>query len=393
MSDRRRQWVPTRQGLTVAATAIACGAVGRIFGILELYIIAAALVAALIVGFISVGVRRPRVTVRRWVRPLILTAGETARVELVARRAARGWSPRFELTEPVGRDRTARLAVSPLRAGRDVSAGYRIPTERRGVLPVGPLRASRHDVLGLARFDEIVTGPAEILVSPRAYALDMPILGQSVLGEEMQTIAQRLGPGDFHSLREYVVGDEPRIIHWKASARSDELKVRQHQMQTLRRVLVVLDQNSEGDSFERAVVVAASVVYSAMQEGFTTRLVTTDGADLRGPEVVEATMHLLARIDVDHSAPLPIERDVGDGIGMLVVITRDAARGPWSVVDPLMDPTMARVVVCTDGDTGTARMLRVDARSESDLVANWARIAGTHRHRTWLAPPTKAKSA
>lgn len=392
MSGRQRRWRPTRQGVTVAFTAIACTVVGRVFGLIELYVIATALAAVVVLALVVVAVRRPRVTVRRWIRPTILPAGETARIELVARREARGWSPRFELTEPVGTERTARLTVSPLRAGHDVSAGYRIPTERRGVIEVGPLRAARYDLLGLARYDEIVTGTAEVLVSPRAYLVDMPVLGQHPLGEELARVAQRLGPGEFHSLREYVPGDEPRTIHWRASARSDGLKVRQHQMQTLRRLMIVLDQRGDPIAFERAVVVAASLVYSAVQDGFTTRLVTTDGADLRGPDVVDATMHLLARIQVDDRTMMPIERDVGDGLAVMIVITTSMADGPWGLVDAAMDPTMVRVNVCTQNPAGSGRGLRVDARREEAFLDDWVRLVGVHR-RPVAAPEPIGASA
>ena len=61
-------------------------------------------------------------------------------------------------------------------------------------------------------------------MSPRAHLLDMPLLGQGVLGRHLLALAQRLGPGDFHSLRDYVDGDEPRTIHWRASARSENLR-------------------------------------------------------------------------------------------------------------------------------------------------------------------------
>ncbi len=47
----------------------------------------------------------------------------------------------------------------------------------------------------------------------------MPELGDGILGRHLLAQSVRLGPGEFHSLREYVPGDEPRTIHWRASAR------------------------------------------------------------------------------------------------------------------------------------------------------------------------------
>ena len=100
----------------------------------------------------------------------------------------------------------------------------------------------------------------------------MPQLGQGVLGRHLLSLAQRLGPGDFHSLRDYVEGDEPRSIHWRASARSEELKVRQDTVEGLRRCVVLLDQHvpsgdAGAEAFERAVTVAASIVHSADRAG------------------------------------------------------------------------------------------------------------------------------
>ena len=253
---------PTRQGIIVIVAAVGAFVIGRLFGLLELYVIGAALLCAALVAWLVVAIRRPRVQVSRWIRPSVLTAGDVGRVEVLVEQVGRTRSPAFELVEPVGTTRTARMAVTPLGPDTDVSAGYRIPTERRGVLPIGPLTAHRQDVLGLARSTTVVADVEEVLVSPRAHLLDMPLLGQGILGRHLLALAQRLGPGDFHSLRDYVDGDEPRTIHWRASARSENLKVRQHSVEGLQRCVVLLDQHvppgPEGaEAFERAVTAAA----------------------------------------------------------------------------------------------------------------------------------------
>ena len=151
----------------------------------------------------------------------------------------------------------------------------------------------RSDLLGLARSVDVVAGVDEILVAPRAFELPMPELGDGILGRHLLVQSVRLGPGEFHSLREYVPGDEPRTIHWRASARSDDLKVRQYSAEGLRRCTVVLDQQvpsgaAHDEAFERAVVAAASLVHSSDQHGLQTRFATTAGVDLRGPDGVRA---------------------------------------------------------------------------------------------------------
>jgi uncharacterized membrane protein YvlD (DUF360 family) len=55
----------TRQGWTVLVGAVLCVVVGRLFAIIELYIMGAALVAAVVLGLFIVLIRRPRVDAHR----------------------------------------------------------------------------------------------------------------------------------------------------------------------------------------------------------------------------------------------------------------------------------------------------------------------------------------
>jgi uncharacterized protein (DUF58 family) len=375
---------PTRQGWTVLVSAAIAIVIGRLFGILELFVIGAALAVAVLVAWAIVRLWRPNVAVHRWIRPSVLTAGDVGRVEVLVQQVGSTRSPAFELVEPVGQTRTARMAVAPLSEGDEVSAGYRIPTERRGVLAIGPLTAIRHDVLGLARSVADVAGIEEVLVSPQAHLLDMPALGQGTLGRHLLALAQRLGPGDFHSLRDYVEGDEPRSIHWRASARSEELKVRQHSVEGLRRCVVLLDQHvptgADGEeAFERAVTAAASVVHSADRAGLTTRFVTTDGADVRGPDVAAQTLHLLARITPSTQPAVPVERDPSEGLGLVIAIASGPHAAAWGALERVGEPALTTLGIFTMEYPRRSPVLAVDARSDAAFLDGWALMAGVAR--------------
>ena len=95
---------PTRQGMIVAVAAVLAVVAGRLFGVIELYLIGAAMVLAALTAWLVVAVRRPRVEVHRWIRPSVLTAGDVGRVEVLVEQIGRGRSPAFELIEPVGLD-------------------------------------------------------------------------------------------------------------------------------------------------------------------------------------------------------------------------------------------------------------------------------------------------
>src|SRR4029450_8403489 len=78
----------------------------------------------------------------------------------------------------------------------------------------------------------------------------------------------------FAALREYVVGDDLRHVHWRTSARVGELMVREHVDTSLPRVVLLLDDRAgahivgaEGEAtFESVCEAAASVLVAAFRE-------------------------------------------------------------------------------------------------------------------------------
>jgi hypothetical protein len=378
--------MPTRPGWTVTIGGVAALAIGRVFGIVELYVIAAAMLGAVVMAVLVVRFTPPLLSVTRWAHPSILTVGDTGRVDLLLQNRLSRRSPDVDLTEPVGASNTARMSIGQLRRNEEVTAGYRVPATRRGVLLLGPAILERSDVLGLAANRRIGAGATELVVAPQTFDLAMPSLGNGVLGRHLLALSQRAGPGEFHSLREYVTGDEPRSIHWKASARSEALKVRQHEAQGVRRCIVVLDCSADAfrrsvlvadpDAFERAVSVAGSLVLSAQRSGLTTRFVTGGGVDLRGPDVATNCLRLLGSIDVGPQLG-DIDRDPGEGLGLCLIVTASPACAAWRVTQSMTDPTLTRVGIFThnliDGRVGR---LHVDARSTSSFRDDWHRLAG-----------------
>src|SRR5207244_8548385 len=88
---------------------------------------------------------------------------------------------------------------------------------------------------------------------------------------------------DFFALREYEMGDDLRRVHWRSTARLGELMLRQDELRFGEVATVLLDTRARahlGDSFGRALEVAASVAAALVDDGRRLRFVTTGGFDV-----------------------------------------------------------------------------------------------------------------
>jgi uncharacterized protein (DUF58 family) len=77
------------------------------------------------------------------------------------------FSPVLMLRDPVGRGRTARVVLAPLGRDESVRAAYRLPTERRGLLTVGPMAIEVTDPFGLASAPSKSTSPPPLFKKTR----------------------------------------------------------------------------------------------------------------------------------------------------------------------------------------------------------------------------------
>ena len=372
----------TRHGVVALLAGVVAVGVGRVFAVLELFIIGTAFIAAAIFAVLFVNLRRPRITAARWIHPSVLVAGDTGRVDLNLHYLGSVRSTSFELCETVAhpgtRDHIARLPVGSLRPGAQSSTGYQLPTSTRGLVHLGPLTVETRDPLGMALSSRVVADDDEVAVAPRVVLLEMPELGRGSLGNHLLNQARRLGTGDFHGLREYVDGDEPRSISWKASARSENLLVKEHTVEGLRRCTIALDTSPSGyqdaAGFERGVSAAASLVYSADKAGLATRFLTASDIDLRGPQVAGNTMRLLARLEPAAGTFDQLKHDPGDGLGLLVVITGSKQSAGWKAIQSAVDPTVTALQVTTEERSSSS--IGVSARTDEEFLASWRSLTG-----------------
>ncbi|MEU8263139.1 DUF58 domain-containing protein [Micromonospora sp. NPDC048999] len=375
----------TARGVGLLVAAVVLLGVGFRFAYPELAVLGAA--AAVAVGYALVSAAwRPRLTVERVADPDRVARGEPAAMTLTVRNTGRLRAANLLAEDRCG----AALVPVPLlrlRPGRDTEVRYDVPTHRRGVVPVGPLRVTRRDPLGLVALARSYGGTVPVWVHPRIHPLTaVPTgAGRSLDG---RTDSVPHGSITFDSLREYVVGDELRRVHWRTSARVGELMVRENVDTSLPRIVVVLDNRASAhpqrvagtaESFESGCEAAASVVAAAVREGLPVSLLLVAPAD-EDPAGAIGPLDRLAAVELTDGGEDPLrttmsrlrQERLGD---TLVFLTGPGGRTDLGHVDALHGAYPSVVVgmfgAAEPTPPGAAGLLVIDAADGAEFAAEW----------------------
>ena len=269
--------VVSATGWLVLAVAAASFAVAWALGWIELAFVGATLIAALLVAIPFVfGRVRYRVGVE--LQPRRVVAGERALGRLVVENIGEAPSVPSQLELPVGAG-LAEFVIPAIGPGDEHEELFAVPTQRRAVIVAGPAASVRGDQLGLLRREVRWTDPVELFVHPVTARLRPSAAGlvRDLEGEITKTITNN--DISFHALRAYEPGDALRNVHWRTSARTGQLMVRQYEETRRSQLLLVqatrADHYASEEEFELAVSVLASLGVQVIRDA--TRLaVATD---------------------------------------------------------------------------------------------------------------------
>jgi uncharacterized protein (DUF58 family) len=246
VAERRRTGFTTRASCLLAAgiTAVLCG---LLLG--ELDLVRAGVLAAAVPCVAGLIVRRAQVQIanRRSVEPVRAAAGEAVTVNLVIsnRSVLRTGTLLLEDQLPerlVGR---ARFVLDPLGSHESRTVSYRMPGLGRGRYRVGPLRIRLSDPFRLVDVTRSFTATSEFVVAPVIDQLPPVEPPRSdELGDSAGSHSVGSHGADDQSTREYRIGDDLRKIHWRSSARTGALMVRQEERPWRGQSTVLLDLRS-----------------------------------------------------------------------------------------------------------------------------------------------------
>ncbi|MCL2490158.1 MAG: DUF58 domain-containing protein [Propionibacteriaceae bacterium] len=255
-------------GWVCLAAAVACLAVGYLLGWAEL--IAAGVFLAVIVVIAAVFIiGRQSYAVNVDFSRLRVRVGDIAEAGLtISNTGPRSLLP-CTFIVPVGKGSDA-FSAPRLKPSEQHYESFRVPTHKRQVIPVGPVRSSRGDALGLLKREANWTDVCELFVHPLTVSLGDSSTGFLKDLEGSPTDALTSSDIAFHALRDYVVGDDLRHVHWRTSARIGRLMVRQFEETRRSHTVVCLSMSPEDyatdDDFELACSTAASLAQQAIRQ-------------------------------------------------------------------------------------------------------------------------------
>ena len=219
-------------------------------------------------------------------------------IDIDLRLTNRWWIPRFllnveysiESLRTTSTESVVLVGVGP----RAISTGTSRPVvTTRGAHRLSAVSVEAKGLFGLFRRRRVFTPADSVLVYPSWERISRVGLLESSLGASEGTSKSRSG-SEIAGTRRYVAGDPYRNIHWRNSARTGRLAVKEFDSWSERSVAIIIDADDlpvqdPGDRpSDYAVRMAASAAAPLIDSGGTVRVVTANGGVIRTawPEVM-----------------------------------------------------------------------------------------------------------
>lgn len=224
-----------------------------------------------------------------------IVAGQSLTATVGVRNIGHGVALPGRIDVPVG-EGVVEFGVPLLRPGHSSEQALELPPQRRGIVRIGPASTVRSDPLGLLRREHAFDDARDLYVHPRT--VPVPSASAGLIRDLDGAPTRRLVDADmsFHAIREYAPGDSRRQVHWKSTAKTGRLMVRQYEESRRSRMAVVLGlaeaEYASDAEFELAVGAAASLSLRAVHDARDLDVVV--GAEI--PRVVRGRLRAIRHI-------------------------------------------------------------------------------------------------
>ena len=254
----------------------------------------------------------------------------------------------LEIREVLDARITPEKGTSQLRASlashETLQLSLEFPCPPRADYEIGPLIARVRDPFGFYLTEKRLESET-LSVMPRPEPLKGIHLRPRHVGPWPGVIQSKmLGIGsEFYSMREYIQGDDPKRINWKASARHNQLMVNETEAERVTDIMIVLDTDvasfgpNENELFERGVQAAASFTRLLLRQGNRVGLVLQGGE--RGSVPAGFGKRHERRILYMLAASKPGRAAVSTSYVMNLLARRMIpSRSQVVIISPLLDP-------------------------------------------------------
>jgi uncharacterized protein (DUF58 family) len=220
--------------------------------------------------------------------------------------------------------------------------------DRRGYYFLGPAHLASGDLFGLFRCQQVLPHQDLLVVYPRLYDLEaLGLSGKELFGDARAPASLLEDPSRTAGARDYDPGDPLKRVHWKATARRQQLQTRVYEPTVHLELLVCLNlltlahewQGTIPELLEQAVSVAATLASYGAERRCEVGLLANGCWPLsdqplkvlpgRSPYQLARILEALAAV-----SPLPTSR-LGD------LMLRESGRLPWGATLAVVTAVLA----------------------------------------------------
>lgn len=209
-----------------------------------------------------------------------VSVGEDALGEVIIANPTKRPLPTTTIELPVGAG-AASFTTGRIPVAGEHRESFSIAAARRGVVTVGPATSVRGDALGLIRRTYTWSQETELFIHPRTTTISLAAIGfiRDIEGASTQDLSS--SDVSFHALRDYTPGDDRRNVHWRTTARTGKLMVRQFEETRRAHLLIIVDVDQDAwgseEEFECGISAVASLARAAMSEAKEVSILTQAG--------------------------------------------------------------------------------------------------------------------